>query len=100
MKLTDQIKEKIDNAKSEEEAKTILESVKDGAEKAGVILDDDELEKVSGGVTNVFDLNKLRMEIAKFNKESSLSRIEDIENGEIEEMNRKCRELGIASPYE
>ncbi len=49
MKLTDKIKEKIDNAKSEEEAKTILESVKDGAEEAGVILDDEDLDKVAGG---------------------------------------------------
>ena len=30
MKLTDQIKEKIENAKSEEEVKTILENVKGG----------------------------------------------------------------------
>ena len=50
MKLTDKIKEKIDNAKSEEEAKTILESVKDGAEEAGVILDDEDLDKVAGGI--------------------------------------------------
>jgi len=50
MKLTDKIKEKIDNAKSEEEAKTILESVKDRAEEAGVILDDEDLDKVAGGV--------------------------------------------------
>ena len=44
MKLTDQIKEKIDNAKSEEEVKTILENVKEGAEDAGLILDDEDLE--------------------------------------------------------
>ena len=49
MKLTDKIKEKIDNAKSEEEVKTILESVKGGAEDAGVILDDEDLDKASGG---------------------------------------------------
>ena len=54
MKLTDQIKEKIDNAKSEEEVKTILENVKDGAEDAGVILDDEELDKVAGGI-KIFD---------------------------------------------
>ena len=50
MKLTDKIKEKIDNAKSEEEVKTILESVKGGAEDAGVILDDEDLDKASGGI--------------------------------------------------
>ena len=49
MILTDKIKEKIDNAKSEEEVKTILENVKGGAEEAGVILDDEELDQASGG---------------------------------------------------
>ena len=54
MKLTDQIKEKIDNAKSEEEVKTILENLKGGVEDAGLILDDEELDKVAGGI-KVFD---------------------------------------------
>ncbi len=54
MKLTDQIKEKIDNAKSEEEVKTILENLKGGVEDAGVILDDEELDKVAGGI-KIFD---------------------------------------------
>ena len=49
MELTDKIKEKIDNAKSEEEVKTILEDVKGGAEDAGVILDDAELDQAAGG---------------------------------------------------
>ena len=49
MKLTEQIKEKIDKAQSKEEVKTILENVKDGAEEAGVILDDDDLDQESGG---------------------------------------------------
>ena len=49
MKLTDQIKEKIYNAKSEEEVKTILENVKEGAEDAGLILDDEDLDRASGG---------------------------------------------------
>ena len=47
---TDKIKEKIDNAKSEEEVKSILENVKGGAEEAGLILDDEDLDKVAGGV--------------------------------------------------
>ena len=51
MKLTDKIKEKIDNAKSEEEVKAILESVKGGAEDAGVILEDEDLDKASGGTS-------------------------------------------------
>ena len=49
MKLTDQIKEKIDNAKSEKEVKTILESVKGEAEDAGLILEAEDLDKVAGG---------------------------------------------------
>lgn len=49
MKFTEKIKDKIDNAKSEEEVKSILENVKDGAEEAGLILDDAELDQVSGG---------------------------------------------------
>ena len=49
MKFTEKIKDKIDNAKSEEEVKSILENVKDGAEEAGVILDDAELDRVAGG---------------------------------------------------
>ncbi len=52
MKLTDQIKEKIDNAKSEEEVKTIFENVKEGAEDAGLILDDEDLDRASGGWAN------------------------------------------------
>ena len=50
MELTDKIKEKIENAKSEEEVKTILENVKGGVEDAGVILDDADLDQVAGGV--------------------------------------------------
>ena len=49
LKFTEKIKDKIDNAKSEEEVKSILENVKDGAEEAGLILDDAELDQVSGG---------------------------------------------------
>ena len=49
MKLTEKIKEKIDNAKSEEEVKTILENVREEAEDAGLILDEEELDKAAGG---------------------------------------------------
>lgn len=48
MKLTDKIKDKIDNARSKEEVKTVLENSKDGAGYAGSILSDEDLEKVSG----------------------------------------------------
>ncbi len=56
MKLTDQIKEKIDNAKSEEEVKAILENVREGAENAGLILDDEDLDKASGGGQLIYTL--------------------------------------------
>ena len=49
MELTDKIKEEIEKAKSEEEVNTILENVKGGVEDAGVILDDEELDKAAGG---------------------------------------------------
>jgi len=43
MKLTDELKEKIDAAESIEEKKAILE-------EAGVEISDDELDEVSGGI--------------------------------------------------
>ena len=54
MNFTKKIKYKIDNAKSEEEVKSILEDVKGGAEEAGVILDDEDLDKVAGGLRGWF----------------------------------------------
>ena len=45
MNLTDDIKEKLKNAKSEEEAKAIIDG-------AGIVLDDDDLDKVSAGGFN------------------------------------------------
>ena len=50
MKLIDELKEKVDTAKSKEEIKEILE-------KAGVALTDDELEKVAG-VLEVAELSE------------------------------------------
>ena len=51
MKLTDELKKKIDNATSDEEVQAILGDVKDGAEDAGIILDDEEMDQVAGGYT-------------------------------------------------
>ena len=48
MKLTEELKGKLENA-SEEEAKKILEETKKEVEEAGVILDDAELDKAAGG---------------------------------------------------
>ncbi|OON87603.1 hypothetical protein BXO88_02695 [Oribacterium sp. C9] len=54
MKLTDELQNKIGNAKSEDEVKKILGETKQNVEEAGVILDDAELDQVSGGVTKQF----------------------------------------------
>ncbi|MBO4266920.1 MAG: hypothetical protein J5910_06985 [Lachnospiraceae bacterium] len=49
MKLTDKLNNKLGNAKSEAEVKKILDETKKNVEDAGVILDDDDLDQVSGG---------------------------------------------------
>jgi len=50
MKLTDDLKNKIDGAKSEEEVKEILGETKKNVKDAGVILDDAEMDQVAGGL--------------------------------------------------
>ena len=52
MKLTEDLKNKIDGAKSEEEVKEILGETKKNVEDAGVILDDTELDQAAGGRGN------------------------------------------------
>ena len=49
MKLTDELQNKLGNAKSEDEVKKILGETKQNVEDAGVILDDEELDQVAGG---------------------------------------------------
>ena len=49
MKLTDELQNKIGNAKSEDEVKKLLGETKKNVEDAGVILDDAELDQVAGG---------------------------------------------------
>ena len=49
MKLTDELQNKLGNAKSEDEVKKILGETKQNVEEAGVILDDAELDQVAGG---------------------------------------------------
>ncbi len=49
MKLTNDIRHKIDNAASEEDVQAILENIKGEVQDAGVILDDEDLDKASGG---------------------------------------------------
>lgn len=48
MKLTEELKGKLENA-SEEEIRKILEATKKNVEDAGVILDDAELDQAAGG---------------------------------------------------
>ena len=54
MKLTDELQNKLGNAKSEDEVKKLLGETKKNVEDAGVILDDAELDQVSGGETEQF----------------------------------------------
>ncbi len=49
MKLTNELKKKIENASSAEEVKTILNNIKSEAEEAGIILDVEDLDKIAGG---------------------------------------------------
>lgn len=49
MKFTKNIQEKLGGAQSEEEVKEIFDETKKNVEEAGVILDDAELDQVSGG---------------------------------------------------
>ena len=49
MKITDELKGKLENAGSAEEAKKILGRTKEAVEDAGVILDDAELDQAAGG---------------------------------------------------
>ena len=48
MKLIGNLKKKVENAKTKEEAR-------DTIKKAGMLLDDDELEQVSGGGSNLLE---------------------------------------------
>ena len=49
MKFTDKLKGKLENAKTEEEAKKIIDETKKDVEEAGIILNDEDLDKVAGG---------------------------------------------------
>ncbi len=49
MKITDELKGKLQKAASGEETKKILDETRGAVEKAGIILEDDELVRVAGG---------------------------------------------------
>ncbi len=51
MKFTDDLKGKLQEAKSEEETQKIIEETKKGVEEAGVVLDDSELDEAAGGLS-------------------------------------------------
>ena len=57
MKLTDDLKNKIDGAKSNEEVKEILGETKKNVEDAGIILDDAEMDQVAGGYSSIMDMH-------------------------------------------
>ena len=50
MKLSDDLKKKLEAAQSKEEAEAILAEAKKAAEEAGMILSDTELDQVAGGI--------------------------------------------------
>ena len=49
MKITDELKKKLENAHSKEEADAILTDAVKGAEEAGFKLSDEDLDQISGG---------------------------------------------------
>ena len=49
MELTNELKGKLENAKTEEETKKIIDETKKDVENAGIILNDEDLDKVAGG---------------------------------------------------
>ena len=51
MKLTGELKEKVEQAESKEEVKEIIA-------QAGILLDDEELENVAGGIMPIYDFWK------------------------------------------
>ena len=53
MKLTDDLKKKLETAQSKEEVEAILAEAKKAAEDAGILIDDAELDQVAGGGTAI-----------------------------------------------
>ncbi len=49
MKLVGELKDKVEKAENQEEAKEII---KNAGEEAGLVLNDEELDEVSGGGSN------------------------------------------------
>ena len=49
MKPTDELKKKLEAAQTKEEADAILTEIKGGVQRAGIELDDEELDAIAGG---------------------------------------------------
>ncbi|MBQ6322335.1 MAG: hypothetical protein IJI24_05635 [Lachnospiraceae bacterium] len=57
MKFTKEMKNRLERATSKEEVNGIIAETKKGAESAGVILDDADLEQASGGAYGSLGMN-------------------------------------------
>ena len=57
MKFTNEMKNKLEHAASKEEVNDIIAETRKGAESAGVILDDSDLEQASGGAYGSLGMN-------------------------------------------
>ncbi len=55
MKLTDDLKKRLEAAQTEEEAEAVLAEIKGAAEQAGVELGLEELQEVAGGRCYAYD---------------------------------------------
>ncbi|MCR5153866.1 MAG: hypothetical protein K6B75_03365 [Lachnospiraceae bacterium] len=49
MNITDELKERLKNAKTKEEALEIMDKIKNDAENAGIVLDEEDLKNIAGG---------------------------------------------------
>ena len=59
MKLSDDLKKKLEAAQSKEEAEAILAEAKKAAEDAGILIDDAEMDQVAGGMGPAVLINDL-----------------------------------------
>ncbi len=50
MEFTNDLKKKLEGAQNKDEAQAIIDETKKGAEEAGIILDDEDLDKAAGGI--------------------------------------------------
>ena len=54
MEFTNDLKKKLEGAQNKDEAQAIIDETKKGVEVAGVILDDEDLDKAAGGIFQFF----------------------------------------------